>query len=331
VDTASGTAELGAILAGVRVDSPWQFTFGEQAVTLPEAAGAPAPPLALALREYLYHYSYCRAFTGGIAPQPPPAPADEGFVEALRAANAGADRLDAGWRMIGALPSGQIVAQREGAARALWPGEFVAPETPGNPPRPGAAISLFLPRESRTLQPGFYFAFGGAAGDGLDEARRLRFYWHVRADGAPRLVAALTSALQRFQVPFRFKCLAGRAYYDRRDAAILYVGRRHYHLVAALLVDIHAQVAADLEPDTPLFCKRLAPGLALAEDPGPAESFGQHRCRLLAEGLWQAYETGCASAEARLGAVTAHFAAQGIPIDRAHLNAGTTDDYPFPP
>lgn len=331
MDTASSAAELEAILAGVRIESPRRFTFGERAVTLPEAAGAWPAPLPAALRDYLYHYSYCRAFNGAIPPDPPPALTDDGFVEALRAANAGADRLDAGWRMIGALPSGQILAQREGAALALWPGEFVAPETPGNPPRPGAAISLFLPRESRTLQPGFYFAFGGTAGDALDEARRLRFYWHVRADGAPRLVAALTTALNRFQVPFRFKCLAGRAYYDRRDAAILYVARRHYHLVAMLLADIHARIAADLEPDTPLFCKRLAPGLALAEDPGPAESFGQHRCRLLAEGLWRAYETGCDTAEARLGAVTAHFAAQGVHLDRAHLNAGTTDDYPFPP
>jgi hypothetical protein len=47
-----------------------------------------------------------------------------------------------------------------------------------------------------------------------------------------------------------------------------------------------------MRPGTPVFTKFLAPGLGLAEDPGQGDSFGQHRCRLLADAMILAYEQG---------------------------------------
>ena len=49
--------------------------------------------------------------------------------------------------------------------------------------------------------------------------------------------------------------------------------------------------------------KALAPGLGIAEDPGEGNSFGLHRCGLIAEGLLRAREAGQASPSRRLATV----------------------------
>jgi hypothetical protein len=63
---------------------------------------------------------------------------------------------------------------------------------------------------------------------------------------------------------------------------------------------------------TPLFALRLAPGVSLAEDPGNGESFGMHRCRLAAQGVWAAWRDGMRGADARLSAVETAFAQAGV-------------------
>src|SRR5204863_5149 len=83
----------------------------------------------------------------------------------------------------------------------------------------------------------------------------------------------------RFQVPFRFKCLSYRELYDRFDSAVLFVGRRQWDITSLLVREIYGKVKDRLRPETPLFAKQIAPGLALAEDPGNGESFGTSRCR----------------------------------------------------
>jgi lantibiotic modifying enzyme len=79
----------------------------------------------------------------------------------------------------------------------------------------------------------------------------------------------------------------------------------------------------------PAFTRLLAPGLGLAEDPGDGDSFGMHRCRLLADALVTAHEQGAHSVEARVDAVLDRFAREGINPDRPYLNPGSDDRYTF--
>jgi HopA1 effector protein family len=213
--------------------------------------------------------------------------------------------------------------------RMVWAGEFLAHGGPGVPPRPGLDISLFAPKESRTLQPGFYFAFGEALTDQEDEFSVVRLYWNVRTSGAPELTGNLTRTLNRFAVPFRFKCLSMAALYGRSDAAVLYLAKRHYRIAAQLLAPIYPAVRPLLGAATPLFSKRLADGLALAENPKSGESFGMHRCRLVAEAICKAHARGVETAHGRLDEIAAHFAAAGLSLDRPFLNAGSVDRYEF--
>ena len=81
-----------------------------------------------------------------------------------------------------------------------------------------------------------------------------------------------------------------------------------------------------------MFTKRLAPGLALAEEPaGPADSFGTHRCGLLAEAIIRAYEQKTEAIHSRMEVLAACFDEEGLSLHTPFLNAGSVDDYHFPP
>jgi hypothetical protein len=327
-------AELLTIVQAVAFPSPGSVTLAGRAMPNPAPGGmpglaAPGNPLVSQLLHLLYDGCYCRRF-GTPLPQwtNPPAP-NPAFLEALSAANTGREHWDAGWQIQQSYQSGQIAAVKGAMTRLVWPGEFHSHGAPGVAPQPGTQISLFAPRESRTSQPGFYYAFGEALADQQDDFGILRFYWNVTADGAAALIRNLTQALNRFAIPFRFKCLQLPELFDRTDAAVLYIAKRHYRVAASILPDVHRAIRPSLEPATPLFAKTLADGLGFAEDPKTGESFGMSRCRLVAEAVCRAHEQGAHSAEARLERVIAAFAAARLSLDAPYLNAGSTDRYAF--
>ncbi len=65
---------------------------------------------------------------------------------------------------------------------------------------------------------------------------------------------------------------------------MLYTLAPQFERLAPIVADAHRRIEPWLRPASPALTKPLAPGLALAEDPGAGtESFGMNRCRLLAE------------------------------------------------
>jgi hypothetical protein len=196
---------------------------------------------------------------------------------------------------------------------------------------PGLAISLRFSKDLMGMSPGFYMAIGDTQFPWEGSRGLVRFYWHVDPDGAVQLMRLATTALNKAALPFRLKALNERNQYTRCDAAVLYVRGEHYAAIASLLGEIYARVLPNMKQGTPAFTKRLAPGLGFAEDPGSDESFGQHRCRLLAEGLLRAHETGKDMIEARVHQVAERFAEEGISLERPYLNPGSSNDYDFEP
>lgn len=339
MSSASLLDNLRPIVNATAIHSPTLFTFAgkdfDVSVAPLPAAGAlqpsPGGPLIAALRDCFYARCYCKPFDGravDAAISPPSSMQD--LTPDLSAANAGQPRWDSGWQISRIEASGQLFAQKGSRVRSVWPGEFLTFDGPGVPPRAGSQISVYFPHESRTMQPGFYFAFSEAESDPADESRLTRFYWNVREQGAVPLTRWLTRTLNRFQIPFRYKCLSIGGQYDRLDAAVLYVGKKFFRISAELLAAGRQTVAEFLRPETPLFTRPLAPGLALAEDPGNGESFGMNRCRILAEALWNAAGKGLAGDDDRLREISKHFAQYGLRIDRPHLNAQSVDFYDTP-
>jgi len=311
----SGLNELRPALDAVEIVSPTALRFGGQpyerpAATPAEAAAAHSGAIVIPLlTEVLYGQAYARRFGSQPASPPLPGPGDD-LTSILSAAHPGRDRWEDGWEIRQPLSTGRVVAGRGLDARFLWPGEFVLADGPGMQPVKGARIRVWRPRESATLQAGFWFAFGAAGGS--EELPLLRVYFNLTADAAPVLVAALAGGLDRHGVPFRFKCLSRRSLYPRTDAAVLYVARRHWALADEVVRAAAGRAGRGMVDETPLFTRRIAPGVALAEDPGGGESFGMHRCRLAAQGVWNAWREGARGTQARLAAVAAAFERGGV-------------------
>jgi class II lanthipeptide synthase len=304
--------DLRALAQAVTFPGPGRAAVSGEPLDLPDEIEARFQRVA----DALYQRVYCR-------PRPGPPPAQAGrraaasFVERLSAANCGTGTWEPGWTVRAVERDGTLVVHRARDGLSLWaqPDQFRPRQGPAAPREAGR---LRLGKELRALLPGYYLALGDADQEDRDSSPPMvRLYWHLTAAGAERWVAALTRALNGAAIPFHAKLHSDPAWYVRADAAVLYVARADLPRVAPLLPALHAAVAAHLRAPTPMLTRRLARGLSAAEDPGDGRSFGQHRCRLVAEGLLRDGSAG-------LGAVVARFLEAGLDPRRPWLAAGST-------
>lgn len=330
-ETRPGHDDLRELLRAVLLRSPMEYElagrthkvapFGAGQSPLWTAYAVGQPPLVIDLQTSIYDEAYSRPL--GSRTEPPTNAAS--LVEPLSAANAGRDRRESGWSLAQMMPNGHAMARKGDLAHVFAPGEFAAAS--GGMPSAGAPLHVLFARESRTQQPGFYIANGETPAPFGAESRMTRVYWHIAEDGAVALTRAVTTLLNRYQVPFRFKTLAYSGVYTRADAAVLYFASRYYQIIARLLPAIREEVRNHLRPATPLLTLKLHDGVGLAEDPGTGESFGMSRSRLIAQAIWDAYTRGQQSEEARMMELALQFDKIGLSLDRPHLRAASADLY----
>jgi hypothetical protein len=314
--------DLISALRSLAILSPTSFAWGgEEPCEVPAAVGPAGDPLVASLQGMLY----VRAYSHGCEepfPPPPPGPPDPAFAARLARANQGRARWDPAWQVYQTGPDGQLFVRKGERHRATRPGEYAAEVAPGG------RVSLAVRTESFTDQPGFYYLYGETLDNAWDEAGLVRFYFHASADGVCALIEGLSAQLNRFFVPYRMKTLTDRGSYGRADATVLYVTRGFIPIVARIIQLLPAAASAGLRPRVPLFTWRLRPGVGVAEEPHNGESFGMHRCRLVAEGIVDAWKRRERTLEDRLRAVAQRFHRHGLLLDRPYLNAGSTDYFP---
>jgi hypothetical protein len=309
---------LAPILDAITIHGADSFSFQGESFSLPPADAEAK------LRDLLYERCYMRRIG---APQPRPEPtSNTDLLHDLSAANAAHPRWQTGWRVDAVLNAGWISAQRDGIGRTFAPGEFITKEGPGMPLRVGATVDVYFAVESLYMQPGFYFAFSETVSDEWEHGSLLRFYWHLEPAGTAPLLNSISTLLNRFQTPYRFKCLAHPGAYVRTDSAVLFVPCRWYQITARLLRDTHRSVAPHLRPQPPLFTKPLANGLAFAEDPGNNQSFGMHRCLALARAI---FDVASRQGALSISAIEEGLVRQGVSIDFPYLNPHSADIYDF--
>lgn len=281
------------------------------------------PPIedAVRLGKLLCQRCYNHSF---LDPAPAATSGSEDMLPALMAANQGVPLWEEGWIIDQRLEDGSVLARKGRAARSFLPGEFVTSRGPDHGPDAGDAIRIFIATGTPDLQTAFYFAFGQTIEE-TGPVPTLRVYWNIAAEGAAVLMENLTREFNRFQVPFRFKCLRHVANYSRRDPAILYVSRHLYPIVALLIEKIYPTVRPWLRGTVPLFTKQVAYGLGFAEDPG--ESFGSHRSRILAEAVSRSHGQPVAQ---RLDELRRQFERRGISLDTPWLGPASPETYEFP-
>ena len=311
---------LNAIFESVIIESPSAYSIGGQRFSVTGAT------LAASLETRLYSLCYSRemslsADTGYPLPDP-----DDNLAMLLSAANQTRERWDWGWKIIQTMPDGSLHAQKESASRLLWPGEY-EPMEAGAAVTPAAWVRAFLAKEDLRSQPGFYIAQPERTLTYEDHQFLVRFYWNVHSEGAPDLLAEITGRFNRLRVPFQFKTLRYRNQYDRGDAAVLFVTSRQAGIACRLGAEIHRRMTKRLRPGVPLFTRRLAPGLGFAENPSNGESFGMHRCRLLAESIQNAWEKGSQSPSERIAEFRSRFEAEGLSAATPYLSHSLVDHY----
>jgi hypothetical protein len=291
-----------------------------------ELPAATARAVAIAsLERVLYERFYCPGRAVPFRPGEPdlPPPRDPAFVSRLSRANAGTGSWDAGWRVDAADVDGLVVSMNGLRMRV----QASQCRGAGAAPAIGTEVAVRVPKELAAASPGFYTTVGDIELGLRDGEPVLRVYWNVPPAAAAGLVAALTSRLNPACVPFRLKVLDAPAAYGRCDTAVLFLRAADFPRSRKLLREVAAVLARELRTGAPAFTKPVSRGVAMAEEPRTPESFGESRCRLLAEGVMAAHERSAQGHASRFAVVVSHFADAGVDPDRPYLEASRVDRY----
>jgi hypothetical protein len=280
------------------------------------------------LADALYEQFHCRIDTAEARPLPVEAGqlSVRDFARNLADANTGTGSWQHGWLYRGDDEDGRVIAESMGVRFWCAPNEVRGVD---DTTAPGSGIEVRIPSEYRELVPGF-FMITGDADDDMDRAATVRIYWNVTATGAALLVRELSLVLNRAEIPFRFKTQADPSHFSRADAGVLYLRCALFERTAPLVASVARKLAPYLNPDTSALVKQVAPGLGIAEDPGDGSSFGQHRCRIIAEVVLSPSFAGAATVAARRAALLSGLRAARLDPDALHLNPGSTTDYAWP-
>ncbi|HEY0248845.1 MAG TPA: T3SS effector HopA1 family protein [Gryllotalpicola sp.] len=162
-----------------------------------------------------------------------------------------------------------------------------------------------------------YLTVHGTIRAGEPAEPTVRCYLNLVPETAPAIFSDVATGLEHAGIAFAGKLLDNPANYGRPDAAVFYAGRLDAAELARIAVASHDPAAFGAE--VPAFTREVAPGIAVADDPGDGISFGYHRCRLVAQGI---AATGAREPHARLGAIIDTFLRAGVDPARPHLGPG---------
>lgn len=184
--------------------------------------------------------------------------------------------------------TGTVVAEARGGALVQLPDArvWVPSAALGSPACRGERVEVSVPAARAALSPGFFLV---QSAHRRDPGGIGRVYVHVPgSDDAACVWRVVLRALDELGDPYRCKIASSVRAYPRRDAIVCYVARPR--AVAGLLAE-RLRGHAGLGTSTSAFAEAVAPGIAIADepaDPRPGRrglSFGEHRCRVVAEAL----------------------------------------------
>jgi hypothetical protein len=244
---------------------------------------------------------------------------DKFFLNRLATANQFNQGWNLRWKILNKFSNGTILVSKNEEIRLVFPGEYVFetfPQAKNN------EVSIKAYKDyMNSASPDFFFVFG-------EQYYRnscgsiIRFYFNLQPEGAPILIKHISRILNRFEVPFQFKCLVSPSHYTRFDSAVLYIEKRYYNLVRELILDVYSELTSYLNKDIPLFTFCLADGIGMAEQPANNGSFGMHISMMLTEGLVECLMNNSNSKE-WAGHIERRFNIHGVSLEFPYLNNGS--------
>jgi HopA1 effector protein family len=241
----------------------------------------------------------------------------------LKAANPVAQRHQDGWTIVRVDAGGLWLADSAQQPRFAALHEIVPL---ANAIAPGLPVRLVPQRDFVTAPAGHFVIFGR---DGFDPqtGRQIRFYWNLKPDGAAIFLHEIGTRLERRRIPFQAKVPVDPHGYARTDCGVLYLNDEEVEAARDAVVATYRRLTGSLRPSVPLFTREIAPGLGFAESPPTRESFGMHRCGLIAEGLLWAEQRGARELEQRLAILRDRLTSYGLDPERLERNP--TSHYPY--
>ena len=215
------------------------------------------------------------------------------FLTAVREANTSIETYDCGWVVEGIEHGCNVLVRKGGNKRYTYAGDFLRENFTQGQLQPGDSVNIRIVPEYDLL-PGtmevFYFVVGETLLENNNSAI-VRVYFNLMPDGVAPLVAWLSQTMNRYNIPFQFKCLNRPDLYTRCDAGVLYIDKRYFNFVSELLLGSYSIFKIRLKHQVPMFTRIIAPGIGFAENPfSPTESFGTSRCKIIAQGIVDAWK-----------------------------------------
>lgn len=251
---------------------------------------------------------------------------DLAFYDRLHENNRGTGYWSYGWRVVKEEIDGALAVQRDGLTL------YVERDALQIPVSVGDLVGIKMPKN--LVQSGFYMAVADAGASQhhpKPDQTLVRVYFNLTPDGAVAVMDTLTTQLNAISLPFTFKALYNPSDYQRYDSAVLYFDKNEYERVYPILEMLYTEHQGHFQEQVPLFTKPIAPGLAIAEEPkhrfNENESFGTHRCQIVANGLLVAWQQGNNTPETKMTSILQQFSAFKVQLQRPYLNADSEDIY----
>nr|AVH79628.1 hypothetical protein [Nostoc sp. PCC 9201] len=256
---------------------------------------------------------------------------DQEFLEQLHCNNTGSGYYNSGWSILYEKSDNKLIVSKGDLKLHVERDRHLA--SIHRSAIVGEIVDILMPKN--LIQKGFYLAVSNAGSHESTSSEQtqntVRIYFNISPEGAIALMGTLTQQLNYNSIPFIFKVLYNPSDYKRYDAGVLYFNKSQYPVVRQIIETAYIKHHAHFCAEVPLFTKKLMPGLGLAEQPinqsGIPESFGEHRCQIVANGLLKAMQKQDTSPESRIKAICQEFANAKIDLQYPYLNNGSEDIY----
>jgi hypothetical protein len=110
----------------------------------------------------------------------------------------------------------------------------------------------------------------------------VRVYFSTRFDQVGFVLAEATATLDLLRLPYYLKCPAIASVFSRVDSLIVYLEAGSWPRAAKEIAAMARRIKPHLRDAIPPLTRKIAQGVAFAEDLGTDQSFGENRCRALA-------------------------------------------------
>lgn len=202
------------------------------------------------------------------------------------------------------------------------------------------AISIFLP--SSFINKSRYRATGDGFG-GLPPAKTFTYtlliYFNFSSQAAISAMNHITTKLNAIKLPFVFEVLNNPLNYRFYNSGILKVFSEQYNsdqyaqFILPVLKNIYEENKSQFREETPIFTKKIAPGIGIAERQNlhiqlrNVLDSERSYCEFVADALIEAYQNNDDSPQSRMKYILRKFEKYGVDIERPYLNPNAEDIY----